>query len=207
MTFWEECQNNFSELSKKIKKTLHARIYHEQARAIYKEPQKHSKPDVAWAVWVLSTMSFGSKLNTTFGYDRGGSIASRIDSKRKAFTDAISTRLEKVTIEKRDALELIRIFDSEETFFYLDPPYFNSACGHYSGYSEADFADLLVALSNIRGKFLLSSFPSDVLSRFKEKNNWNQKTIERTISVCNNARPKRIEVLTSNFEQKKLFLN
>ena len=184
---------------------MHSRVYHEQARAIYKEPQKHSKPDVAWAVWVLSTMSFGSKLNTTFGYDRGGSIASRIDTKRKAFTDAISTRLEKVTIEKRDALELIRIFDSEKTFFYLDPPYFNSCCGHYSGFSEDDYKQLLLALSSVQGKFLLSSYHSEILDKFKTANNWNQKTIERTISVGKTSRAKKIEGLTFNFQQEKLF--
>jgi hypothetical protein len=77
-----------------------------------------------------------------------------------------------VQIECTDALRIINSRDSKDSFFYCDPPYFNSDCGHYDGYSKDDFENLLKQLSKIEGKFLLSSYPSDILSDFINANNW-----------------------------------
>ncbi|QZT36681.1 DNA adenine methylase [Halosquirtibacter xylanolyticus] len=43
----------------------------------------------------------------------------------------MSIRLQNVQIECTDALRIINSRDQEEAFFYCDPPYFNSDCGHY----------------------------------------------------------------------------
>ena len=86
-------------------------------------------------------------------------------------------------------------------FFYCDPPYFNSDCGRYDGYSEADFEQLLKNLSSIKGKFLLSSYPSDVLKHYTAKHGWRYQTIEQRSSVDNKTGKtrKKFEVLTSNY--------
>jgi DNA adenine methylase len=86
--------------------------------------------------------------------------------------------------------------------FYCDPPYFNSDCGHYNGYSVDDFESLLKVLSKIEGKFLLSSYPSDILKQYTSKYKWKQQTKEFTVSVAHNStKPlkKKIEVLTANY--------
>jgi DNA adenine methylase len=71
----------------------------------------------------------------------------------------LSKRLQNVQIENTDALRVIRSRDSLMAFHYCDPPYFNSDCGHYDGYSIQDFENLLELLSTIEGKFLLSRQP------------------------------------------------
>ena len=91
------------------------------------------------------------------------------------------------------------------SFFYLDPPYFNSDCGHYDGYSKEDFEQLLDLLSKIEGKFILSSYPSEILKDYTEKYNWDQHQIEQIVSVARKKtkQKKKIEVLTANFELPK----
>lgn len=80
-----------------------------------------------------------------------------------------------------------------------------STCGHYDGYTLEDFEGLLKTLSQIKGKFLLSSYPSEILSRYMEKYGWQQKEIEQRVSVgINNGKPakRKIEVLTANYNLK-----
>jgi len=158
----------------------------------------------AWAVWVLAAQSFSSMLDGTWGYDKiKGSTSQKITSKRDSFTIDLSIRLQNVQIECTDALRVITSRDHTKAFHYCDPPYFNSDCGHYDGYSKEDFVMLLELLSKVEGKFLLSSYPSDVLQEFTKDNNWSVLALEQKVSVANGTgKPgkKKIEVLTANYD-------
>lgn len=78
-------------------------------------------------------------------------------------------RLENVDIYNVDYKELITEYDSDETFFYLDPPYENSK-GLYKNDVVA-IEDMYDMLKNIKGKFLLSYNNSDKARElFKEYN-------------------------------------
>ncbi len=90
----------------------------------------------AWAVWVLATQSYGAKLAASFGYDRTGGTSKKIKNRREGFTEELAIRLQEVQVECADALRIIRSRDTHDTFFYLDPPYYNSDMGHYDGYTE-----------------------------------------------------------------------
>lgn len=88
-------------------------------------------------------------------------------------------------------------------FFYCDPPYYNSDCGHYDGYTVEDFDMLLKELSRLDGKFLLSSYPSELLSKYTSDNDWVTHSVEQSVSVANStSKPgkKKIEVLTANYD-------
>jgi len=61
------------------------------------------------------------------------------------------------------AHKVILRYDTPEAFHYVDPPYFNSNMGHYAGYTSIDFERDLDVLSKVKGKFLLSSYPSEIL--------------------------------------------
>ena len=112
-------------------------------------------------------------------------------------------RIQNVQIECTDALRIIRSRDFEDAFFYCDPPYYNSDCGHYDGYTIEDFEMLLKTLSDIKGKFLMSSYPSDILKQYTKDFGWYTKEIEQTVSVSNsNNKPgkKKTEVSTANYD-------
>lgn len=71
--------------------------------------------------------------------------------------ESAAGRLQKVVIENKDCVKLIRQYDRPESFFYCDPPYYN-ADQYYEAVSTDSFdhAGLVDALLGIKGKFLLS---------------------------------------------------
>jgi methyltransferase len=68
--------------------------------------------DQAWAVWALSKMSFASMLDGTFGYDFGGTMPKKLRNAKEEFGEHLVKRMDNVTIENRDALEVIRCYDT-----------------------------------------------------------------------------------------------
>ena len=69
-------------------------------------------------------------------------------------------RLAKVVIENKDFEKLIRQYDRPVSFFYCDPPYFETE-GYYKnvgedGFTEKDHIRLRDSLMKAQGKFLLS---------------------------------------------------
>lgn len=197
-------QNEFVELEKMIRISLHSRSLHNDASVVYNNPHMFSPIKRAWAVWILAAQSFSSMLDGTWGYDRiKGSTSRKISARRRDFTEDYAIRIQDVQIECTDALRVIRSRDFKDAFIYCDPPYFNSDCGHYDGYTKEDFEMLLSTLAVIDGKFLLSSYPSDLLAEYSLKHKWKTKKIEQRVSVANGTgKPgkNKTEVLTANYD-------
>jgi DNA adenine methylase len=122
----------------------------------------------------------------------------KFKTKKDAFTEDLAIRLQRVQIECADANYIIRTRDFKEAFFYVDPPYINTCQGHYDGYSEADYEKLLQTISEIKCKFLLSSFPSDILDRYIATNGWHTHKIEMHCAASK-GRKMKTEVLTANY--------
>ena len=182
--------------------TLHSRDLHRKAQVIYGNPDMFSDIKRAWALWTLATQSFGAMLDSTFGYDRIGTTTKKITNKRESFTHDYAIRLQNVQIECTDAIRIIKSRDTEEAFFYCDPPYFNSDCGHYDGYTEDDFKNLLDTLSQIKGKLLLSSYSSDILKNYTSEYGWNTQKKEMTLCMGGSQgqkRRKKVELFTMNY--------
>lgn len=196
--FYDVLQNNFDDLKRLVENTLHSRSIYHDARLIYEKPRLFDKIKRAWAVWVLSCQSYSSNLGSGWAYDNSGKTTNTIQNKIHNFRDEYSKRLQSVQIECLDALRIIKYRDSQDTFFYLDPPYYNSDMGHYNGYTKEMFTRLLELLSIIKGKFLLSSYPSMLLTEHIKKNGWYSIGIEMSVAVSIKGK-KKVEVLTSNY--------
>ncbi len=202
MNFYRVLQLQFNELQKEIRATLHARTAHAQAVLINSTPEFFNPVQRAWAIWVLAAQSFCSKLNGAWGYDvKKNSTSRKVAAKRQIFTSDLHKRMELVQLECNDAIRVIETRDSSTSFFYVDPPYYNSDCGHYSGYTIKDFESLLKTLSKIKGKFLLSSYPSDMLCAYTKKHKWFTKSVKSAVSVNHKASKGKIktEVMTGNY--------
>lgn len=202
MNFYKVVKQDFGELQKMIARTLHCRNSFRQAEVVYHNPDLFDEVRRAWAVWVICAQSFSSKMDGPFGFDKtANSTSKRIANKRANFTEAYAQRLEKTAIECADALYIIQSRDFEGAFFYCDPPYVGSNCGHYKGYTEADFEALLRLLSAINGKFLLSSYPNEMLDRFIRENGWYsiRKELRLTVTAKSATQKLKTEVLTANY--------
>lgn len=208
INFYRVIKEQFAPLQKLIQKTLHSRDAYRQAEVVYYNPDLFDPVRRAWAVWTICAQGFAGKMDGPFGFDKTGNTTSkRIANKRNNFTDAYAQRLEQTQIECADAMYIISSRDHADAFFYIDPPYIGSNCGHYKGYTVADFEALLALLTGIKGKFLLSSYPSPSLEKFVKENGWYQ--LQRELFVTVNAKAgnqkKKIEMLTANYklEEKK----
>jgi DNA adenine methylase len=201
INFYRVMKNNFASLKREVRATLHSREHHQSAKMVLGYPQLFNEIKRAWAIWVLANESYSSRLDASWGFDRKrNTSAKRLHHKREKFP-SYEKRLELTEIENADALSVIESRDGKNSFFYCDPPYFNAHKGHFHFYSEQDFEDLLKCLSSIKGKFLLSSYPSPLLEKYKRKYKWHSKAIEMPLAVT--ARYKRqqtkTEVLTANY--------
>ena len=202
MNFYRVCKEKFIDLQALVRITLHSRSAHKDAKIMNANPHLFTDVQRAWAVWVLSSQSFSAMLDGTWGYDKTkGSTSRKIRNKREQFTEELAIRLQDTQLECADALYVIQSRDTAKSFFYCDPPYFNSDCGHYDGYSIDDFEKLLQSLSKVQGKFLLSSYPSPLLMKYAKQHGWFQWSLESGVSV--NAKSgymkRKVEVLTANY--------
>ena len=100
----------------------------------------------------LIKISFGCK-KQSFATRR-----KRLDKALERFED-IQDRLQGVVVENKDFYELIELYDSKDTLFYVDPPYHGTE-KYYSDngkpFLEEDHYRLKNKLSQIKGKFILS---------------------------------------------------
>lgn len=192
----------YPDLKSEIEKTLHCRDLHAHAGHILKYPTFFSPVQRAWAVWARCKMSFASMLNGTFGYDFKGVVAKKVRNAKDEISESLCQRLESVTIENRDALDVIRTYDTPDTFHFIDPPYLGTDCAHYAGtFTEYDLERLLILLTKVKGKFMLTSFPLPQISEYAKNNGWTIHRIERTISASKTSRRKQEEWMVCNYHK------
>ncbi|WP_292942883.1 DNA adenine methylase [Olleya sp. UBA1516] len=199
--FYKVLHEDFEALKSKIKVTAYSRVVYNVALNIYKHNVFFTDLQRAWAFFVLTNMGFSGRIGS-FGCYTKGTKAMGWENKKEMLTPELKDRLKGTQIECTDALKILTLRDSPETFHYIDPPYFNSNMGHYSNYSKDDFIELLKVLSKLKGKFILSSYPSELLTQFTLEFNWHTKTVEQLVTA-NQTKSKtnktKTEVLTANF--------
>lgn len=147
--------------------------------------------------YIIKT-SFGGKWHKpTFGYTRTSRSALNLDTLYETIS-GVHNRLRHVYIEEESFSGLIRRYDSEQTVFFCDPPYFETArYPHY--FTPDDYIELESVLSGIRGKFLLTINDHKVMrERFR---NYSIEEVEVPYSINNkvSARKKFGELIITNF--------
>ncbi len=200
INFYRVVQTRKPELEALVAGTLHSQAEYDDAIAIYQRPHLFDEVRRAWAIWVGFSQSYTSSIGNGFAFDKNElRTAKKIDLARDRFAASpFAERLARVTIECGDALGVIRRHDFAGAFFYIDPPYPGTDQGHYGGYSFADFERLLQLLERVKGKFLLSNFPSDMLAEYSARNGWHSVHLEKSMGLVKHKR-KKVEVLTANY--------
>lgn len=200
-TFYKVLVSDFDALNKKISETPYSRAMYTVANSMYKLPHLFSDIQKAWAFYVLTNLGFSCRIGS-FGCYTNGQKAQGWERKKKGFNKEVLDRLKGVQIECTDALKILSLRNDPKAFHLIDPPYYNSNMGHYDGYTQSDFEDLLKTISECKGKFLLCSYPSEILKEYVRKNGWYQKEIVQRISANQTKTGKqrmKTEVLTANY--------
>lgn len=118
------------------------------------------------ARWYYCTMySFGT-LGRNFGRAVSGqtTTAGMIQKKLPKF-HAIHERFKNVIVENRNALNLIQEYDSDDTVYYLDPPYVDAHGGTYKSEMTVDeHLELIEIIFSLDGFVAISGFPNPLYS-------------------------------------------
>lgn len=114
-----------------------------------------------------------------------------------SYGDKYKKRLKDTVILNQDFKKVIKKYDSENTFFYLDPPYENSK-GLYENF-DISIQDLYDILKNIKGKFLLSYNDSEEAKKLFKNYNINIIHTKYTNPRIGSQTRKINELLISNF--------
>ena len=156
--FWTQVRDNNDELHALLDNTFYSREDFEHCLKIDKGLKTSSGLERARATFVLSCFSFSSCMKSfKYSVPSGKGRANKVEMISK-----IKKMMKNVFIENRDALSVIKRFDSKDSFFYIDPPYIESDQGPYAGYKNEDFYKLIDLLKNIKGKFILSNYEKNL---------------------------------------------
>lgn len=115
--------------------------------------------------------------------------------------DDIASRLLRVQIENRPAIEVIRLYDDDNTLFYCDPPYIHSTRGDNKAYgfemTDEQHIELAEVLNQVKGKVALSNYDCDLMDRLYPTPKWNK--IFAPAKQINSTHDIRQEVLWVNY--------
>lgn len=199
----------FEQLADEIDLTLYSEWQYKQAKELWKVGMDKDKVLRAWAVFVLSHQSFSGNLGSSWAHSSTKNQADYFQRVKQNFDERYVRRLEHVQIFCRDALNVVENMDDPDTFFFLDPPYIDTNLGHYDGYTKDDYVALLERLSSLKGRFLLTTFPTDVLAQYSADNGWITVNNVMHLSASVKAGKTKTEVFTMNYslehEQTRLF--
>ena len=148
----------------------------------------------AWAMYVAHNQGFGGIIGETEGAwgrafvsSRGMAYTASIWRGRMRSLDSFHDRLTRVQLDNRDALQVIRYWDSPETVFYLDPPYTSGSRMNKAVYrhemTDEQHRALVEVLLRIEGSAMLSGYADAIYEPLNEAG-WDRIEIE---TVCHAA--------------------
>ena len=194
----------------------------------YKQYQKDLFVDLDWAsvqlgdfdlavkyLYLQTQVFAGTPLSSTnvpyfTELKANGRYPSKYDTlKKKLSTKKITDRLKQITqVEKMDCVDLIKKYDSEDTFFYIDPPYHNMEFYYSQEFPKEKHQELASVLSGIKGRFALSYYEFDDLKVFYPENrfNWHRQIVYRSAATRSGkdknyrAKSRGTEILIMNYQ-------
>ncbi|MGH1579089.1 DNA adenine methylase [Planktotalea sp.] len=147
-------QRHYPQFMEVMRFQVTSRAEFERLRIV--EPSTLTDLERAARFLYLQRLAFGGKLGGVYGVATGRSARFDI-GKLAPLLDAAHDRLSGVIFENLDWRDVVQRYDSAETLFYLDPPYFgNEADYGKDQFDRASFAEMSKMLSKIQGVFVLS---------------------------------------------------
>lgn len=161
---------------------------------------KHNQPltelERAVIFYYLLASSYGSQ-SKNFSFQTGHHYLPLrdLDKVKKA-----SERLKDVIIENMDFAQLIEKVDSEETFFYIDPPYYQKEQLYKRNEVQAFTGHEILAelLTKIKGKFILSYNDHDYIRALYENKGFVIEKVEAPYSISGKSQI-QTELLILNY--------
>lgn len=202
------CVKNPSELLRAINSIDCQKIGEEVTPSIYKEQFINFQAEIfnegfnvkaydyevaAKYVYILTQVFSGSKPETSSFIDLKGKYKSKYLTFRDKLSkpDWVDHFLKITDVENMDFADVIKKYDSENTYIYLDPPYWKTE-NYYSNhdFDREDHERLANVLKEIKGKFSLSYYDFPLLSEWfpKDEYKWEMKQFAKAAAAKKGAK-------------------
>lgn len=195
VTFWRVLRDQPEDLERACRLTPHSREDYAQSGDL-------AVPDLERArrVWVRLTQSRSNSMKPT-GWRRsldGQRSLPRIMARHAESIIQVATRLDGVTLESRDALDVIREYGAErDVCLYVDPPYLGSTrATNYRHEMTADNAHVALAdaLNECEAAVVLSGYDAPLYAELFT--DWERMAMKAPPAMSHETG--RVEVLWSN---------
>ena len=184
------------ELISELTYALNSRTDFDYIRKVMKTPTEI--PDVKRAAYFYQLIRY----SYASGLDSYASQPHSMWNNFPLITNACA-RLQKVVIENKDFGKLIDQYDRPESFFYCDPPYFETE-DYYEdvGFTKDDHIRLADRLSSIDGKYLLSYNDCPEIRELYESRGARIESISRLSNIAQRyeAGKQYDELIISNYD-------
>lgn len=196
VNFFRVLQHHLEEFLRHFKYVLCSREAFERERSL--PPELLTDIQRAARFYYLQKMAFGGRVvSPSFGYS--AVAPPRLNLLRmEEELSAAHLRLARVYVEHLDYAEVIRKYDREGTFFYVDPPYVGAEKAYGRElFSRDDHARLAEALHGIQGSYILSQADHPLIRELYASSRIDP--VQVRYSCGRNKRELAREVLVSNF--------
>lgn len=161
-------------------------------------------------VYVLTQIFSGSKPETSNYMDYKGKYRCKV----LIFMDKLKDKkfrehFDKITfVENMDFQEVISKYDSDKTYFYVDPPYWKTE-NYYSNhdFDRNDHERLALSLKSMKGRFSLSYYDFPLLSKWFPKIDyvWEMKEFAKAAAAKSGTKQNMgEELLIMNYGENKI---
>ena len=208
--FFDVLRENGKELKVKLDLTPYSRSEHKKCCNSWEnESNKIEKV----RKWYVALMQSFNQVNGSWSYSIGQSrrnmsqsVSQWLGKIEKNLPKAVN-RLKSVQIENLDFKKLIPKYDTEDTLFYMDPPYVhetridkNSYDFEMSNQSHKEMIDLIL---NARGKVILSGYENKLYKPLS-KNGWRKEVLGEYSKRASNKSEKSYakEMIWFNFDKE-----
>ncbi len=210
--FWTVLQHDhlFQEFNRLAEMTPFSQDEFETARAFVAAPNMNTNYGLAWRFFVFCRQSLSGRMKDFASLTRNRTRRG-MNEQASAWLNAVDglgavhERLQRVVILNKPALDVIRKQDGPRTLFYLDPPYLHETRVGTDEYGDNEMTreqhgELMAALSIVKGRFLLSGYPSKMYDDCARLNGWSchEKKIDNKAAGGKTKR-KMIECVWTNF--------
>ncbi|MPQ32428.1 DNA adenine methylase [Clostridium estertheticum] len=111
---------------------------------------------------------------------------------------SLKERLRNTYVENLSFEKIIKKYDRPNTFFFCDPPYWETA-GYLNKFDEKEHLILRNMLKNLQGKFLLTINDHEKVREWYEGFNFKEVEVNYSVSKEKKARGKYKELIITNY--------
>lgn len=200
MNFWSVIKNAPDQFIKSFEYTLVSRKTFNEYKEKYKNNDFEDCIEKAHIFYYLVNAGFASDMkNPVFGTKCQSRNGLRLEEIDETIFEAYK-RLQKVTIENKSFEEIFKIYDSSNTFFYLDSPYRNAKQYAVGKFTDEQYKLLADCCKNAKGKWLMTINDDEYIKELFKNFNIISHDVYYSICKTQNGRQNFKELIITNYD-------